>query len=102
MRGEDISLSENNKFRHRRTYVALLGLALALVGAPLPILAQATSPAPVALPANTAPTLVSLLLLVIGLVAVGLVALRVTGLPAPGTQSRIAAIPEDDELIQDQ
>ena len=98
-------MSENKSdFRRGRSYVALLGLtlAVALSSTPLPALAQAASPAPASLPANTAPALVSLLLLVIGLVAVGLVALRVTGLPASGTQSRTATVPEDDELIQDQ
>jgi len=79
---------------------ALLGLALAV--APFPAFAQAETPGPTTLTASTAPALISLILLVLGLVAVGLVALKTTGLPASGARPKTASVPDDDELIQDQ
>lgn len=93
-------MSESNNYRWVRVLVTLPGLVLMV--APFPALAQAEAPAPAALPSTTAPTLVSLILLVLGLVAVGLVALKATGLPAPGERPKPASIPDDDELIQDQ
>jgi hypothetical protein len=80
----------------------LITSVIEVIATPLPALAQGAAPAPASLPPNATPPLVSLILLVIGLVAVGMVAVKVTGFPTPGARAKAAAVPEDDELIEDE